>query len=119
MTGITAGAAKGRPEGRPLAISHKPTESPRRRIDTRAPFSVVTISGTAAAYEGLAAGAGLAMPTTWTTYTGTFTTSSPLNSLYTIVIDMGTATATTGTGLTFVALGTGSYSGTTSALSLP
>jgi flagellin-like protein len=82
-------------------------------------FSVVTISGTAAAYEGLAAGAGLAMPTTWTTYTGTFTTSSPLNSLYTIVIDMGTATATTGTGLTFVALGTGSYSGTTSALSLP
>jgi archaeal type IV pilus assembly protein PilA len=46
------------------------------------------------------------------------TTSSPLTSIYTIVIDMGT-TNPTGTGLSFVAIGTGSYSGTSAPLSLP
>jgi flagellin-like protein len=48
----------------------------------------------------------------------TCTSSTPLTSIYTIVIDMGT-TNPAGTGLTFVAIGTGSYSGTTSPLGLP
>jgi hypothetical protein len=45
-------------------------------------------------------------------------TATPMTSIYTIVIDMGT-TNPTGTGLSFVAIGTGSYSGTSSPLALP
>jgi archaeal type IV pilus assembly protein PilA len=67
-------------------------------------------------------GANMAMTSTWASYgtttTPTFSTSTPLTNLYTIVIDMGSATATTGMGLTFVTLGVGSYSGTT-ATNLP
>jgi flagellin-like protein len=43
---------------------------------------------------------------------------SPLSNLYTIVIDMGT-TSPVGVGYTFDAIGQGSYSGTTTPLSLP
>ncbi len=67
-------------------------------------------------------GANMAMVSTWASYgtttTPTFSTSTPLTNLYTIVIDMGSAAATTGLGLTFVTLGVGSYSGTT-ATNLP
>jgi archaeal type IV pilus assembly protein PilA len=94
-------------------------------------FSVMTIGGAVAAQStAVAAGGGLAMGSTFATYSATgglcggsattfCSTSSSLTNLYTIVIDMGSTTPTTGLGYTFTALGTGSYSGTTSALSLP
>jgi archaeal type IV pilus assembly protein PilA len=92
-------------------------------------FSVLTIGGVVAAQAtSIAAASGLAMGATWNIYsaaagtcggTGTCSTSSSLTNLYTIVIDMGSVTATTGLGYTFVVLGTGSYSGTTNALALP
>ena len=89
-------------------------------------FSVVNIAGAIVATEPLAAAAGMAMPVTWTSYSAAqaansvaYTNSVSLTSLYTVVIDTGSTTATTGQGLLFVTLGTGSYSGTTGALSLP
>ncbi len=89
-------------------------------------FSILNIAGAIVATEPLAAAAGLAMPVTWTSYSAAqasnsvvYTTSVSLTSLFTIVIDTGSASATTGQGLSFVTLGTGSYSGTTGALSLP
>lgn len=70
-------------------------------------------------------GAGLAMTSPFSFFTGAAncngaacSTSSSLTSIYSIVIDVGT-TSPSGTGLTFVAVGVGSYSGTTSPLSLP
>jgi len=44
--------------------------------------------------------------------------STPWSSIYTIVIDMGTGNPS-GLGLTFVAIGTAGYSGTTSPVALP
>ena len=92
-------------------------------------FSVLTIGGVVAAQStNVAAASGLAMTATFPTYsaaagtcggTGLCSTSSSLTNLYTIVIDMGSVTSTTGLGYSFVVLGTGSYSGTTNALSLP
>ena len=87
-------------------------------------FSVMTIAGVVAAQSTNAAA--LAMTTTFQTYSATAgacngatcSSSSPLTSIYTIVIDMGTASPS-GLGYTFVAIGTGSYSGTTGALALP
>jgi hypothetical protein len=58
------------------------------------------------------------MTSTGWTYTAPTGSSSSLTNLYTIVIDMGTVNPT-GTGLTFVAIGTGSYTGTTTPISLP
>ena len=84
-----------------------------------ASFAVETISGTAAAYSPVAAAAGLAMSATWATYTGTYASSNSLTSLFSIVVDMGTVTATTGQGLSIVALGTGSYGDATSPVALP
>jgi flagellin-like protein len=49
---------------------------------------------------------------------GACTTSTPITSIYTIVIDMGTANPA-GLGYTFVGVGIGSYSGTTSPVLLP
>jgi flagellin-like protein len=87
-----------------------------------ASFAVLNIAQQVCAISVFTATSGFAMSSTWANYglttTPTFSSSSPLTGLYTIVIDMGSATATTGTGLTFVTLGTGGYSGTTS-LSLP
>ncbi|HLM91550.1 MAG TPA: archaellin/type IV pilin N-terminal domain-containing protein [Thermoplasmata archaeon] len=82
-------------------------------------FAVETIAGTAAAYSTVAAAAGLAMTTTWATYTGTYASSNSLTSLYSIVVDTGAATSQVGNGLTLVALGTGSYGDSTSPISLP
>ncbi len=75
--------------------------------------------------ETTTAGA-MAMSNTWTNYQpatnlycngAACSVSTSLTGIYTIVIDVGT-TAPSGTGLSFVAIGTGGYSGTT-ALSLP
>jgi hypothetical protein len=86
-------------------------------------FSALSISGAIAAQQAVAGG--IAMPSVFAIYGaspicngGACSTSTPLTNLYTIVIDMGTANPA-GTGLTFVVLGTGSYSGTTNPLSLP
>ena len=71
-------------------------------------------------------GGAMAMSTTWATYQAAAnlycngaacSTSTSLTGIYTIVVDVGTS-APSGTGLMFVALGTGGYSGTTS-LALP
>ena len=90
-------------------------------------FALLSISGTVAA--DFTTGVGMAMTTTWAGYNAaasvcavaanSCSTSSSLTNLYTIVIDMGSATATTGQGLSFVAIGTGSFSGTTSPIALP
>ena len=84
-------------------------------------FSIVNIAGAVVAQS--TASTALAMTTTFTiTAAGTaagITSSTTLTNLYTIVIDMGSVTSTTGQGFTFVVLGTGSFSGTTSPLSLP
>jgi flagellin-like protein len=86
-----------------------------------ASFAVLNIAGVVAADS--TPGAAMAMSATWAGYNAAIgtgiTSSTPLTNLFTIVIDVGAAAATTGQGLTFVALGTGSFSGTTGALSLP
>jgi hypothetical protein len=69
-------------------------------------------------------GSAIAMTTKWaayglTTSAPTYRDSSGLTSLFTIVIDGGSSTDISGQGLTFVALGTGSYSGATGPLQLP
>jgi archaeal type IV pilus assembly protein PilA len=84
-----------------------------------ASFSVETIGGTAAAYSTIGAGAGLAMTATWANYGTGYASSNSLTSLYSVVVDTGSATSQTGNGLTLVALGTGSYGDSTSPTSLP
>jgi hypothetical protein len=85
-----------------------------------ASFALTTASGTVAAYSTISPGAGLSMPTTWATYDGTYSSATPFTDLYTIVIDTGQAGSTAGlSGLSFLAIGTGPYSGTTAPLSLP
>jgi len=86
-------------------------------------FSVLNIAGTVVAQYAVGAGGGLAMSSGFTFPGGVVSTTSPLNSLYTLVVDLGlvtgAGTSPAGTGLTFVALGTGGFSGTTSPVSLP
>jgi hypothetical protein len=83
-------------------------------------FSLVTISGVVVAYTPVPVLAGLAMATTWTNYGGAYSPSSVLSAAsFTIVIDFGQTAPTTGLNLTFVAVGVGSYSGTTVPLLLP
>jgi hypothetical protein len=82
-------------------------------------FALVTPSGTACAYSEIPAGAGLAMPGTWSDYVNGCSPLTPLTDSLTIVIDMGQSSSTVGMGLTFVAEGSGSYSGTTPPLGLP
>jgi len=84
-------------------------------------FAIMPITGTTPnAYYAIAAGAGLAM-TSQFTYTGTFSGSSPISTTFSITVDTGiVATSwTPGAGNYFVALGVGSYSGTSSAVTLP
>ena len=77
-------------------------------------FAIMPISGIVpACWEATTAAGGQAMTTTCAT-TGSYTSASPLTNLYTIVVDMGSTASFTGLGYTFVTLGTGSYSGTTS-----
>lgn len=89
-------------------------------------FSVLNIGGVVVAQSTVTAGSGLAMSSVLTiTAAGTsagITGSTTLSNLYTIVIDLGLVTggtSPTGTGLSFVALGTGGLSGATAPLSLP
>jgi hypothetical protein len=69
-------------------------------------------------------GPNLAMTSGWSGYgltstAPTYSASTPLTDEYLIVIDMGSSTSTTGQGLAFVAVGTGSFSGTTTPMGLP
>jgi len=59
------------------------------------------------------------MTATWGNYGAGYASSNALTSLFSIVVDTGAATATTGAGLTLVALGTGSYGDSTAPISLP
>jgi flagellin-like protein len=80
-------------------------------------FSVVNTAGAVVAQFGVAGGT-MSMTAGWTYFLGT-TAATPMTNLYGIIIDMGTAPNPASTGLTFDALGTGSYSGTTAPLALP
>ncbi len=85
-------------------------------------FALIDITNHVAALS--VTGATIAMTTTWqayglTTTAPTYTSSSALTNLHTIVIDMGSASPTTGQGLKLVAVGTGSFSGATGPLALP
>jgi len=85
-------------------------------------FALIDITNHVAALS--VTGATMAMTSTWQAYGLTTTApsygpSSALTNLHTIVIDMGSASPTTGQGLKLVALGTGSFSGATGPLDLP
>jgi archaeal type IV pilus assembly protein PilA len=86
----------------------------------KAAFAIMPLSGAPAAYWVSAAAAGpAAMGTTGWTFTGALTNANPLSNQYTIEIDVGQAASISGLGYTFVALGSGSYQGTTSPVTLP
>ncbi len=85
-------------------------------------FAVIEISSHVAAI--IVTGATVAMTGKWsgyglTTTAPTYGDSTLITNTYTIVIDMGSATPTTGQGLAFVAVGTGSSSGVTAPVYLP
>ncbi|MGP8159041.1 MAG: hypothetical protein ACLPWO_05485 [Thermoplasmata archaeon] len=81
-------------------------------------FSVEGITGTVEASYAVGASSLLVMTTGFTYFGSGVSPSTPLTSVDTILIDMGTVN-TAGMGLTFTVLGTGSFSGTTAPLSLP
>ncbi len=87
----------------------------------QAEFAIVTSGGVAAAWQNSTAGSGVAMTSAFVLYSATPATSSstPLTSVYTIVVDLGTTTSVSGAGDTFNAVGIGSYSGTTAPITLP
>ncbi len=83
-------------------------------------FVVTSTSGAGVASFAIGAGAAMVMTASWTaaSYTGGLSSGSTLSpGIYGISIDLGTST-TTGAGIAFVAIGQGSYSGTTAAVSL-
>jgi flagellin-like protein len=88
-------------------------------------FAIMNTAGVAVALSA-ATSATMAMTSPFTAFSATAgacngntcSSSSPLTSIYTIVIDMGTANPA-GQGYTFVAIGIGTYSGTTAPLALP
>jgi zinc-ribbon domain len=88
-------------------------------------FSLVTTSGAPGA-ESATESTTMAMTSPFTVFSANATachgractTSTPLTSYYTIVIDMGTSSPS-GLGYTFVAVGIGSYDGTTYPAVLP
>jgi archaeal type IV pilus assembly protein PilA len=79
-------------------------------------FSVLAANGTVVAHSG--ALTTLAMTTTLTYPVTYVTATTSLSTLYTIIIDMGTANPSN-LGYTFVVHGTGSFSGATNPVSLP
>jgi hypothetical protein len=79
-------------------------------------FSVLNASGTIVA-QFLAPGGSLAMTSGWT-YTKGTSGSTFLGNTYSILVDLGT-TYTVGEGLSFIAIGTGAFGGSTSGLTLP
>ena len=82
-------------------------------------IAIISTSGATVAYENIAAAAPMVMvASVGFTYVGTTTSGSSLSTgVYGISLDLGTG-ATTGLGISFVAIGQGSYSGTTSAVAL-
>ena len=87
---------------------------------TACQFAIMPLTGaTPVGYFAAAAGS-CVMTSAWT-YTGAFTSSTPISATYTLTIDLGTlATAwTPGAGNYIVGLGVGGYSGTTSAQTIP
>jgi len=86
-----------------------------------ASFAIQTITGTEVAYYAVAAGAGLAMTASWSNYAGTNTASTPIVTTMSFVVDTGIVATgwTPGQGNYVIGLGIGSYSGTTSAQTLP
>ena len=81
-------------------------------------FSVMTIGDNVAAQTPFTFGEPMAMDTTFSTYGSGVSGSTDLTSVYTILIDVGT-TNPAGMGLSFVASGTGDYTGSSSPVSLP
>ncbi|MCI4365288.1 MAG: hypothetical protein L3K10_04415 [Thermoplasmata archaeon] len=79
-------------------------------------FSIADVSNALVTFSS-PANRTMAMTSGWAYVNGT-NPSTPITNLYTIVIDVGNGNPA-GQGYTFQALGTGSYSGTTSPLSLP
>jgi len=87
-----------------------------------AAFSIMPVSGAPAAYWAAGGGGAAAMPSSgWPSanFAAGVTNSNPLNNLYTIVIDLGQVGSVSGLGYTFIAIGAGSYQGTTSPVTLP
>jgi len=82
-------------------------------LDEASHVAAIGITGTTIAMAGTWSGYGL------TTTAPTYSTSSSLTNLYTIVIDSGSSTPISGQGLIFVALGTGAYSGMAGQIYLP
>ncbi len=78
-------------------------------------FSILTLSGSLAAHYQTVGGV-MNMTSGWI-YVGGFSALTPLSSVYTIVVDVGTVNPH-GQGLAFAAVGTGSYSWT-AILTLP
>jgi hypothetical protein len=74
-------------------------------------FALVSLlSGSVVASTHVNAGA-LEMAPGWTNYASGYSSASPITSTMAVVIDTGQSSPTTALGLVFVALGTGSYSG--------
>jgi archaeal type IV pilus assembly protein PilA len=85
---------------------------------TACDFTVTSTTGASVATVNIAVNTGMVMPSTgFSTYTGVTSGSSLSSGIYDIELDLGTK-GTTGLGLSFVAIGTGGYSGTTSAVAL-
>ncbi|MCI4372107.1 MAG: type IV pilin [Thermoplasmata archaeon] len=82
-------------------------------LDSGSHVAAISVTGTIVVMTTKWPGYGL------TTTAPTYKDVTPLTNLYSIVIDAGSASPTTGMGLTFVALGIGSYSGSTSPITLP
>ncbi|MCI4372820.1 MAG: type IV pilin [Thermoplasmata archaeon] len=86
-----------------------------------ASFAIQTITGTEVASYAIAAAAGLAMTASWSHFAGSNTGSTPITTTMSFVVDTGVTTAnwTPGAGNTVIGLGVGSFSGTTSPVTLP
>ena len=91
-------------------------------LSTQVAFFVTNIAGNVVACAGTTAapaGGSMSSSLQFTFPTaGGVSSSSPLTTVYTIFVDMGT-TNPTGQGYTFDVAGQGSYSGTTGAINLP
>ncbi len=84
-------------------------------------FAIQTITGVSVAQYSVATTVALAMTGTWTVFGAGYSTSTPIATTMSFVVDSGTTPAlwTPGQGNTVIGLGIGSYSGTTSAQTLP
>ncbi|HTS33158.1 MAG TPA: hypothetical protein VMI55_04375 [Thermoplasmata archaeon] len=85
-------------------------------ISTEGGFSIVNVIGLVVAQSSPSTELEMLAP--WSTYNPPASSGTPLTSLDTIEIDMGTANPA-GDNLYFIAAGTGNYSGTTAPLALP